>query len=82
MLEFELRNPADFERRPAHLHDAVVGVPVDGSRHRRPEGGLIMANVIVALCTVGLVWLPLAILFSDRFGLLWAWFSLVKLTGM
>jgi hypothetical protein len=41
-----------------------------------------MANAIVALCTVGLVWLPLMALFGDRFGLLWAWFSLVKLTGM
>jgi hypothetical protein len=41
-----------------------------------------MANLIVALCTVGLVWLPLMYLLSDRFGLLWAWFSLVKLTGM
>jgi len=41
-----------------------------------------MPNVIVALCTVTLIWVPLMALFSDRFGLLWAWFSLVKLTGM
>ena len=41
-----------------------------------------MANLLIAIATIGLVWLPLVLLFSDRFGLLWAWFSLVKLTGM
>jgi hypothetical protein len=41
-----------------------------------------MANVVVALCTVTLIWLPLMALLSDRFGLLWAVVVLVELTGM
>lgn len=41
-----------------------------------------MANLIVATGAVVLVWVPLMALFADKFGLLWAWFVLVKLTGV
>jgi hypothetical protein len=45
-------------------------------------GEKTMANFIVAAGVVFLVWLPLSTMLADRFGLLWGWFVLVKLTGM